>query len=82
MEHTTVRKPVLSGPPTGGKQPFPVFPLLLLLVALIIGLRYGVQMSRKHIEGTEGHVYLDEDGNPEVIPEIHEKLENHKKKRD
>ncbi|MCO6489253.1 MAG: hypothetical protein J5I98_12590 [Phaeodactylibacter sp.] len=38
-------------------------------------------MSRKYIEGTEGHVYLDEDGNPEVIPEIYEKLKKQKKKR-
>jgi len=39
-------------------------------------------MPEKYIEGTEGHVYLDDDGNPQVIPEVVENLERHKKKRD
>lgn len=85
MENTAIKRPELSGPPPGDfgrrRPPFPFLPLILLLIALLLGLRYGVQMSRKYIEGTEGHVYLDEDGNPEVVPEVHEKLEQHKKKR-
>lgn len=32
-------------------------------------------MSGKYLEGTEGYVYLDEDGNPQVIPEVREQLE-------
>ena len=39
-------------------------------------------MSRKFVEGTEGYVYLEEDGNPQVIPEVHEQLEKHKQKRE
>ncbi|MCO6488723.1 MAG: hypothetical protein J5I98_09915 [Phaeodactylibacter sp.] len=27
------------------------------------------------------HVYLDEDGNPQVVPEVHQQLERRKKKR-
>lgn len=61
---------------------FPFFPLMVFLILLFFGIRQGAQLSRKYIEGTEGHVYLDEEGNPQVIPEIHEKLEQHKKKRD
>ena len=52
------------------------------MIILLIGIRQGLQMPEKYIEGTEGHVYLDEDGNPQVMPEVVENLERHKKKRD
>ena len=53
-----------------------------MLLLLAVGIKRGVQMAREYIEGTEGHVYLDEEGNPEVVPRIYKKLEKHKKKRD
>ncbi|MCB0548124.1 MAG: hypothetical protein KDD19_11105 [Phaeodactylibacter sp.] len=86
MENTIARKPVPREPPHRNRNrkrpPFPWLLLLLLLISLTIGIRNEVQMSRKYIEGTEGHVYLDEDGTPEVIPEVYEKLERQKKNRE
>ena len=86
MGNAAVIKPVLPKPSTGKpdrrKPPFLFFALILMLLILAAGIKHGVQMSRKYIEGTEGHVYLDEEGNPEVIPRIYEKLEKQKKKRD
>ncbi|MCB9296000.1 MAG: hypothetical protein H6559_23180 [Lewinellaceae bacterium] len=83
MGNAAVMKPALPKPPTGkpGRRKPPFF-CSLTISADKGGIKHGVQMARKYIEGTEGHVYLDEEGNPEVIPEIHEKLETHKKRRD
>lgn len=86
MRNAAVIKPVLPKPsirkPNRRKPPFLFFALILMFLILAVGIKHGLQMAREYIEGTEGYVYLDENGNPEVIPEIHEKLEQHKKKRD
>lgn len=76
---TSLRPPVRKIKP---RSPFPFFPILVTLILIIIGVRYGIQMSGKYLEGTEGYVYMDEDGNPQVIPEVHEQLERHKQKRE
>ena len=80
------KKPASSRPPSGKddrhRPPFQFFPILILTILLFLLVRHEVQMSRKYVEGTEGYVYLDEDGNPQVIPEVHERLEKHKQKRE
>ena len=76
MGNAAAIKPALSTPPIRKpgrrKPPIPLFPLILMLLLLAVGIKRGVQMSREYIEGTEGHVYIDEEGNPEVVPEIYE----------
>jgi len=76
---TSLRTPVRKIRP---RPPFPFFPILVTFILIIIGVRHGIHMSGKYLEGTEGYVYMDEDGNPQVIPEVHEQLERHKQKRE
>ncbi|MCB9298193.1 MAG: hypothetical protein H6559_34500 [Lewinellaceae bacterium] len=65
--------------------PLPPFQFLLIFILSILLLliaKREVQITGKYVEGTEGYVYLDEDGNPQVIPEVYERLEKQKKKRE
>lgn len=79
------KKPASSRPPSGQGRRRPPFQFLLIFILSILLLliaKREVQMARKYVEGTEGYVYLDEDGNPQVIPEVYERLEKQKKKRE
>ena len=90
MNKFTTPKPKKLIPPTPSagrarpQPPFPFFPFLVLvfLIIIVFGVRLGLRMSGKYLEGTEGYVYLDEDGNPQVIPEVREQLKRQKQNRE
>ena len=90
MNKFTTPKPKKLIPPTPSagrarpQPPFPFFPFLVLvfLIIIVFGVRLGLGMSGKYLEGTEGYVYLDEDGNPQVIPEVREQLKRQKQNRE